>query len=137
MPDTSSKPAKILSQAVGRRKTAIASVRLVSGPGEITVNGKPATHYFPTPLAQQRLTMPFEAVDAKKYSASIKVQGGGPTGQLDAAVLGLSRALVLVKSTFKPLLKKSSLLTRDPRTRQRRQVGTGGKARRRKQSPKR
>ncbi len=134
MPSTSS---KILASAVGRRKTASASVRLVAGDGSVTVNGLPADKYFPGAVAKSRWEQPFAAVEASKYSAEARVSGGGPTSQLDAVVLGISRALVQVKDSFKPALRKQGLLTRDPRVRQRRMVGMGGKARRKKQSPKR
>ncbi len=129
--------AKIYATAVGRRKTASASVRLIAGNGSVTVNGQPADKYFPGPVAKMRFGQPFKTVDVHKYSAIVKVAGGGPTGQLDATVLGISRALVLIKDTHKPTLRQAGLMTRDPRQRQRRMIGTGGKARRQKQSPKR
>jgi small subunit ribosomal protein S9 len=132
-----SKP-RILSHALGRRKEAIASVRLLSGTSEITVNGQPVSVYFPGPVAKNRYETPFKVLDVgRKYTASVKVHGGGRMGQLDAVVLGLSRALAKVKDDFKKPLRTAGLLTRDPRTRQRRMVGMGGKSRRRKQSPKR
>lgn len=136
MPSTSSKT-KIIAQAVGRRKTAVASVYLVSGNGTIVVNGHPAEVYFPGELAKMRLHIPFSAVSATKYNATIKVHGGGPNGQLEAAVLGISRALIEAKASHKPLLKAANLLTRDSRERQRRNIGMGGKSRRKKSSPKR
>ncbi len=135
MPSTSS---KILASAIGRRKSAIASVRLQSGSGDITVNGKPAEQYFPGPATKIRYQQPFVVTNTiKKYSATVKTNGGGPNGQLDATVLGIARCLADIKADYTPLLRKSGLLTRDPRTRQRRMVGMGGKSRRRKQSPKR
>lgn len=137
MPSTSSKPTKIIARAIGRRKSAVASVYLSAGTSQITVNGKPASNYFPGELAHKRIFQPFSITGAAKYDASIKVHGGGLNGQLDAAVLGISRALVTAKAALKPSLKTASLLTRDSRTRQRRNVGMGGKSRRRKQSPKR
>ena len=131
-----SKP-KIISKGIGRRKSAIASVRLVSGDGSLLVNDKPATEYFPGLLAQGKYEKPFSVLSLKKYSATVKVHGGGPAGQLDAVVLGLSRALSEIKPDFKTALRQAGLLTRDPRERQRRMVGMGGKSRRKKQSPKR
>ncbi len=128
---------KIISNGVGRRKEAIASVRLISGNGEVTVNGKNALDYFPGEIAKRRLNEPFTSLAVSKYSAIAKAHGGGKFGQLDAVVLAISRALVAHKSDYKPALRKAGLMTRDARVRQRRQVGTGGKARRRKQSPKR
>ncbi len=137
MPSTSSKPTKIIARAIGRRKSAVASVYLTAGSGKITINSKPSIAYFPSELAQKRIFQPFVVADTAKYDALVKVHGGGPNGQLDAAVLGISRALVIAKAALKPSLKTASLLTRDSRTRQRRNVGMGGKSRRRKQSPKR
>lgn len=129
---------KIIAKTIGRRKNAIASVRLMSGSGEVTVNGKDIGQYFPGLWAKLRYEQPFKVTaQDKKYDASIKVHGGGSAGQLDAATLGLARALAGLKDDFRVLLRKANLLTRDPRERQRRMVGTGGKARRTKQSPKR
>ncbi len=128
---------KIVAQAVGRRKSAIASVRLIPGNGELTVNGKPGTEYFPGLHAAPKYNSPFKTVDVSKYAVTVRVHGGGPVGQLDAVVLGIARALVEVKEAFKKPLRDAGLLTRDSRERQRRHIGTGGKARRRKQSPKR
>jgi len=134
MPSTAS---KIHATAVGRRKTSSALVRIVSGDGSITVNDVPADKYFPGLTAKSRYQAPFKTIGVEKYSAVVRVVGGGPTGQLDATVLGISRALVEIKDTFKPQLRLAGLVTRDPRQRQRRMIGTGGKARRQKQSPKR
>ncbi|MEK7101373.1 MAG: 30S ribosomal protein S9 [Patescibacteria group bacterium] len=129
---------KLISTAVGRRKTSVAFVRMYSNKEESTVNGKPISQYFPGVIAKTQLQLPFQAVEVTgKYSASVKVSGGGPRGQLDAVVLGLARALVVANAKFKPALRLAGLLTRDPRERQRRMVGTGGKSRRKKQSPKR
>ena len=91
MPSTSN---KIIATAIGRRKTSIASVRLLSGSAEMTVNGKPISQYFPGSVAKHRYSQPFIAAGVTKYTATAKVHGGGIFGQLDAVVLGLSRALV-------------------------------------------
>ena len=128
---------KIIASAIGRRKRAVASVRLIAGPGEFTINGKPAAAYFPGALTSTRLSQPFAALSLTKYSVTARAHGGGLTGQLEAVVLAISRALVQIKSDHKSTLRKLGLLTRDARKRQRRMVGTGGKARRQKQSPKR
>lgn len=129
-------PSKI--SAIGRRKSSIASVHISSGKGEFTVNGKPVEQYFPGASARTRYLAPFTTVDTiGKYSVSVKVAGGGSTGQLDATALGIARCLVQAKEAYKSPLRQAGLLTRDPRERQRRMVGTGGKARRQKQSPKR
>jgi small subunit ribosomal protein S9 len=83
--------------------------------------------------------MPFQITSMEgKFAVSIKVSGGGKMGQLDAAILAIARALDKVdKENFHAILKKQGMLTRDPRVRERRKVGMGGKSRRRKQSPKR
>ena len=128
---------KIRATAVGRRKTASASVRLVTGDGSIIVNGIPAEKYFPGALAKARFELPFKIVEVSIYSVTAIVAGGGSNGQLDAVILGIARALLKIKESFRPLLRQAGLLTRDPRERQRRMVGMGGKSRRRKQSPKR
>ncbi len=133
--------------AVGRRKTATARIRLYNSPSvpglegqiQLVVNGKPAEQYFPGELAKQTFRRPFILTETlQKMSASAVVQGSGKNGQLDAVVHGLARALATVNvEKFRPVLKSAKLLTRDPRAKERRKVGTGGKARRSKQSPKR
>ncbi|OGD84276.1 30S ribosomal protein S9 [Candidatus Collierbacteria bacterium RIFOXYD1_FULL_46_26] len=132
--------------AVGRRKTSIARIRLYGKPSvpntekiQLTVNGVSAEVYFSGDTAKALYRQPFILTDTlNKYSASIMVKGGGKNSQLGATVHGLSRALSALDPTaFRPILKSAGLLTRDPRARQRRQVGKGGKSRRGKQSPKR
>lgn len=138
---TSSKLAKqriAYIHAVGRRKTASARVRLYLNPGEIMVNGMPISKYFPGQEDQARYLEPLRTTNVlEKVSATIKVEGGGKNGQLEAIVLGLSRALIKADPEHRPGLKKKGFLTRDERMRERRKVGMGGKARRKKQSPKR
>jgi small subunit ribosomal protein S9 len=140
-------------QAVGRRKDAVAKVRLyitgkeksatVSGKkigqGEIMINDKLLNKAFTNPVDQKRCILPLEITNSiDRFAISIKVNGGGMNGQLEAIMHGLSRALILVNTEeYRPILKDAELLTRDARTRERRKVGTGGKARRAKQSPKR
>jgi small subunit ribosomal protein S9 len=128
---------KIVSQGIGRRKSAIASVRLISGSGQITVNNLPMASYFPGEDSKLRYTKPFTVTEISKYDATAMVHGGGPQGQLDALVLGIARALAELKHENRVLLRGANLLTRDARERQRRMVGMGGKSRRKKQSPKR
>jgi small subunit ribosomal protein S9 len=122
---------KILSKSIGRRKSAIASVRLTSGSGNIVVNSKDYSSYFPGELAKTKLLSPFTTTKLNKYDASVKVSGGGISGQLEATVLGIARALVDLKNDLRSSLRNAGLLTRDSRERQRRMIGTGGKARRR------
>lgn len=128
---------KILKKTVGRRKRAVASVRLLSGNGSYVVNGQPVEQYFPGEFAKKIYSRPFLVTEAKKYDISAKVAGGGKRGQLDAMVLGIARALSAAKEGYKTLLRKADLMTRDSRKRQRRMIGTGGKSRRQKSSPKR
>jgi small subunit ribosomal protein S9 len=125
--------------ALGRRRTSTARVRLYNGKGQNNVNGKPIEEYFPGALAKDMWSKPFKVVDASEmFYATVRVLGGGVRGQLEATVHGLSKALAKAKvDEFRKPLKTAGLLTRDSRIRQRRMVGTGGKARRAKQSPKR
>jgi len=114
-------------------------VRLFRGKGENTVNGVSIEKYFPGAINKSYWQKPFNLTEtAEKYYISAKVLGSGKKGQLEALVLGMARALSEANpEKFRPVLKKAGLLTRDSRIRQRRMVGTGGKARRKKQSPKR
>lgn len=128
---------KEVAHAVGRRKEAVATVKLTNGSEGILVNQKPFSTYFPGKAFEIKLKSPFTVCNVDKYSAIIRVSGGGIGGQLDASVLGIARALSTLKKEFRPLLKSAGLLTRDPRERQRRMIGMGGKSRRQKQSPKR
>jgi small subunit ribosomal protein S9 len=125
--------------AVGKRKEASARVRLFKGKGENLVNGIPLEKYFPSEIEKNYWLKPFRIADVvDKYYMTAVVEGSGRRGQLEALVLGISRALSLAdQEKFRPSLKKLGLLTRDARVRQRRMVGMGGKSRRKKQSPKR
>lgn len=124
--------------AVGKRKTSSARVRLYRGKGDNLVNGLPFEKYFPGVIAQSVWSKPFGLTEtSNKFYVTVHVAGGGKESQVEAVAHGISRALVVVKQEFKPILKKAGLLTRDSRKRERRKVGTGGRARRQKQSPKR
>lgn len=125
--------------SVGRRKSAVARVRLFRGKKENLVNGEVIGRYFPGKVMALLWQKPFELTKTVgKYYATVKVLGGGKKGQLEAVVHGIARALAKESpEKFKPLLRKAGLLTRDARVRERRMVGTGGKARKQKQSPKR
>lgn len=139
-------------EAIGRRKAATARVRLYIlskeveisvkdkkiKKGEIVVNGEPVDSYFPGEVNKQKYLFPLNLTKTKnRFAISVKVRGGGKNGQLEAMILGLSRALQGVDGGLRPALKKAGLLTRDARVKESRKVGTGGKARRQKQSPKR
>lgn len=125
--------------AVGRRKTAVARIRLFYGKGKTLVNDKPIDEYFSGEVAKVTYSKPFQVTDTlDKYYATIKVEGSGKAGQLIAVVHGLSRALDKEnRDLYHSLLKKERLLTRDARAKERRKAGQMGKARKKKQSPKR
>lgn len=136
-------PAKKLQtsfyQAVGRRREAVARVRLFKGAGQLTVNGKPIAEYFTGLVAQKLFQKPFDLTKTSgEVSGSVKVIGGGFSSQLEATVHGIARALQIIdKDKHRPILKSNGLLTRDSRVRERRKFGLAGKARAKKQSPKR
>ena len=125
--------------SVGRRKAAIARVRLMPNAGQLTINGKLINEYFPGPVFQKAYQKPFEVTKTLgKYSGTVLVSGGGTASQLGAVIHGLSRALSKTDTeAFRTLLKVEGLLTRDPRVRERRKYGNAQKARAKKQSPKR
>ena len=137
--------------SIGRRKESVARLRLYtnSNPnltigeeklkkGDIVINGKRALDYFKGIVAKARFEEPFRITNnLDKYILSVKVDGGGQTGQLEAFMHALSRALASLDPKNRQILKKQGLLTRDARVRERRKVGMGGKARRKRQSPKR
>ncbi|MFH1971408.1 MAG: 30S ribosomal protein S9 [Patescibacteria group bacterium] len=124
---------------VGRRRTSSARIRLFQGKGQNIVNEIPLEKYFPGEVNKSKWSKPFSVTETSdKYYFSAKVVGGGKQGQLDAVIHGLSKALAKIKpDKFRIPLKKVGLLTRDSRIRERRKIGMGGKARRKKQSPKR
>jgi len=125
--------------SVGRRREAVARVRLFAGKGKTIINGKSAGDYFPTATEQVFLSGPLEAVNVvDKFYATVRVVGGGKNGQLGAVIHGLSRALTkLDPEKYRQILKEKGFLTRDPRTRERRKYGHAHSARAKKQSPKR
>ena len=123
---------------VGRRKEAIARVRLQEGKGQMTVNGKPISEYFRGVVFQKIYLRPLEITKTQNsYIISAKVEGGGAVSQLGAVIHGIARAIVKAKPDLKTILKKEGYLTRDARVKERRKYGHAGKARAMKQSPKR
>jgi small subunit ribosomal protein S9 len=136
---------------VGRRKESVARIRLYQEvkdvlemdgekvkKGDLFVNGKKFSEYFKAKIAQLEIEEPFKITNTLgKFAITVRVTGGGQKGQLDAIIHGISRALSLIDLKNRQILKKKGFLTRDPRVRQRRNVGMGGKSRRKKQSPKR
>lgn len=124
--------------AVGRRKEAIARVRISVGTGQLTVNGKPIAEYFLGALYQKKYQRPQEVTKTEgKYTISAKVIGGGVMSQVDAVVHGIARAIAKIDPALRTPLKKDGLLTRDARVKERRKYGNAQKARAKKQSPKR
>jgi small subunit ribosomal protein S9 len=108
----------------GRRKTAVARVKLTAGNGAIIVNGTPYEERFPSLEYQRIIAQPFIATESGgKYNAVIKVEGGGTTGQSGAIAHGISRALVQADERYKPLLRQQGLLTRDARAKERKKPG--------------
>ena len=130
---------KPLIKVLGSRKRATARVWLYRGKGDIIINDQKVKAYFPGEINEIKLKVPFVLTETEgKFYATIKVSGGGPAGQLGAAVHGLSRALAEVEEKkYRPILKKAGLLTRDSREKERRKPGRAGKARAKRQSPKR
>ena len=121
----------------GRRKTAVARVRLLPGSGKILVNGRPFESYFPTEILRGTVSSPLVKVEAAaKFDVHVNVSGGGPAGQAGAARHGIARALCKVDSNLRPALKAEGFLTRDPRMRERKKYGQPG-ARKRFQYSKR
>ncbi len=118
------KTAKLTYYGTGRRKTAVAKVRVISGQGKITVNGKIVGDYFGRRLLEVIVRQPLEVVAvADKYDVVASVAGGGVSGQAGAVRHGIARALLLADTEFRSPLKKAGFLTRDPRAKERRKYG--------------
>jgi small subunit ribosomal protein S9 len=123
--------------STGRRKTAVARVRLAPGTGKIIVNGRAFEVYFPLEQLRMQATQPLVVADAAtKFDLRISVQGGGPTGQAGAVRHGIARALLKADPNYRPALKAQGFLTRDPRMKERKKYGQPG-ARKRFQFSKR
>jgi small subunit ribosomal protein S9 len=121
----------------GRRKTAVARVRLAPGTGKILINGRAFDAYFMLDTLRMIASSPLVVTDTvSKYDVKVNVSGGGPNGQAGAVRHGIARALLKVDLNFRPALKAEGLLTRDPRMRERKKYGQPG-ARRRYQFSKR
>ena len=108
----------------GRRKSAIARVKLLPGNGTIIVNGKPLKELFPQISLQALITEPLRVTGAlDKFNAQVKVEGGGISGQAGAIRHGISRALIKASEELKPTLRHHGFLTRDPRVKERKKYG--------------
>jgi small subunit ribosomal protein S9 len=112
-------------QATGRRKEAVARVRLVPGTGTWTINGRTLEDYFPNKVHQQLVNEPFRTLEVEgAYDVIARIHGGGPTGQAGALRLGIARALNEIDlEANRPALKKAGFLTRDPRVKERKKYG--------------
>jgi len=111
------------TEAVGRRKTAIARVRISAGTGKMVVNGKTPSDYFTLPRLVAAARSPLEQLKLDEYDVSVKVSGGGIHAQADAVRLGLSRAIIAKSSDWKPRLRTMGFLTRDSRMVERKKPG--------------
>ena len=112
-------------EGLGRRKTSVARVRLHSeGSGQFLVNGKPYQDYFGREDDWRSVTAPMEATQTTgQFDITVLVKGGGITGQSDAVMMGLARALLKVNPEFRPVLRKGGMLTRDSRMKERKKPG--------------
>ena len=123
--------------ATGKRKNSIARVWLKRGSGSISVNGKSVEKYFARPVLQMIVNQPLNVIEAEGgYEILATVKGGGLSGQAGALRHGISKALSLFDSSFRPALKKVGFITRDPRVVERKKSGLA-KARRSYQFSKR
>ncbi len=108
----------------GRRKRAVARVRLVPGTGNIVVNGRPFDEYFPLKTMQIIVKQPLNLTNlADKYDVIARVNGGGVSGQAGAVRHGISRSLLKADDSLRPVLKRAGFLTRDPRVKERKKYG--------------
>jgi len=116
---------KAVYWGTGRRKSAIARVRIVPGKGEVTVNGRPGYLYFnQVPAYLQAIKAPLETLGLEnEYDILVKAEGGGLTGQSDAVKLGVARALLQLSPENRQPLKSEGYLTRDPRAKERKKYG--------------
>ena len=113
--------------ATGRRKTAVARVRLNYGTGLVNVNGKPMNEYFNREVLLMRINAAFEAANAlEKFDVVANVHGGGPSGQADAVRHGIARALEKIEPELRGPLKRKGFLTRDARKKERKKYGQKG-----------
>ncbi len=119
--------ATAVTRGLGRRKSAVARVRLQAGAGGFLVNDRPVDEFFRTIQSQKRVRAPLVVTEtAQSYDIAVNVQGGGPTGQADAVVLGIARALKKINPGFDDVLRANGLLTRDSRMKERKKYGRRG-----------
>lgn len=112
---------------LGRRKSAVARVRVKGGTGNVTINKRPMNEYFSNRIEQIAVVKPFDVTDLKgKFDVHVNVKGGGTNAQAQAVRLGISRALVKINKELEPKLKEHDLLTRDSRMKERKKYGRRG-----------
>lgn len=110
--------------ATGRRKNAVTRVFINRGSGNIIINGKDYKTYFPLIYLQNQVELPLKTIESlDKFDITVNAKGGGVKGQAEAVKLGIARALLVVNSEFRPSLKDAGLLTRDPRSVERKKPG--------------
>ncbi len=127
------------TEGIGRRKVAVARVRIYPEKGDFIVNDQLVKDYFADiMLAEKKYNLPFAVTKTEDdFAVTVQVKGSGKSAQLDAVIHGLSRALEKYNPQLRPFLKEEGLLRRDDRMKETRKPGRGGKARRKRQSPKR
>lgn len=119
--------AQVQFYGTGRRKNAIARVRLIPGEGKVFINSRPLDEYFGKKTLEMIVKQPLDLTDSvAKFDILAKVNGGGTTGQAGAIRLGIARALVKADSGLRPALKRAGFLTRDPRMKERKKYGLRG-----------
>jgi small subunit ribosomal protein S9 len=112
------------NSGTGRRKTAVARVRLLPGEGEIVINGRSLAEHFGAAIDEAEIRLPFRVTSTDgRYNAMVKVEGGGVTGQAGAVRHGIARALLEIDPDHRLLLRQAGLLTRDPRMKERKKYG--------------
>ena len=115
--------AQVSYQAVGRRKHAVARVRLLPGDGKITINKRDIDQYFGLETLKMTVRQPLVLTNVGNFDVLVNVTGGGLTGQAGAIRHGISRALLQADQDYRPALKKAGFLTRDPRMKERKKYG--------------
>jgi small subunit ribosomal protein S9 len=127
------------TEGIGRRKTATARVRIYESAGDFIVNDQLVSDYFANiPMSDAKYNLPFKVTKTDgDFAVTVKVSGSGKSAQMGAIMHGLARALVKFNPELRTFLKPEDLLKRDPRMKETRKPGRGGKARRKRQSPKR
>ncbi len=116
--------APVFNSGTGRRKTAVARVRLLPGEGEIVVNGRSLLEHFGAAIDEGDVRLPFRVTGTEgRFNAMIKVEGGGVTGQAGAIRHGIARAILELDPDHRLALRQAGLLTRDPRMKERKKYG--------------